>query len=55
MLRGCRLSVLNKTVLLAVTVNPISAYGTHFDPVELRARMKEAVDVPVIDVRSEND
>ena len=55
LLRGCRLSVLNKTVLLAVTVNPISAYGTHFDPVELRVRMKEAVDVPVIDVRSEND
>ncbi|MDO4567371.1 MAG: hypothetical protein Q4B99_00265 [Clostridia bacterium] len=49
-LRRCALSVFRRTELLAVAVNPVSAYGTDFDRSELRRRMCAAVDVPVIDV-----
>ena len=35
------------------TVNPVSAYGWKFDKDEFRARLQEAVDVPVINVKEE--
>ena len=38
---------------LCVTVNPVSAYGWKFDKDEFLFRMKEAVDVPVINVKEE--
>ena len=38
---------------LCVTVNPVSAYGWKFDKDEFLSRMKEAVDVPVINVKEE--
>ena len=38
---------------LCVTINPVSAYGWKFDKDEFMARMKEAVDVPVINVKEE--
>ena len=38
---------------LCITVNPISAYGWKFDKDEFRARLQEAVDVPVINVKEE--
>ena len=38
---------------LCVTVNPISAYGWKFDKDEFLLRMREAVDVPVINVKEE--
>ena len=38
---------------LCVTVNPVSAYGWKFDKDEFLLRMREAVDVPVINVKEE--
>ena len=38
---------------LCVTVNPFSAYGWHFDKDVFMAKMKEAIDAPVINVREE--
>ena len=38
---------------LCVTVNPVSAYGWKFDKDEFLYRMREAVDVPVINVKEE--
>lgn len=48
--KGGKLTVLSEIALLAVTVNPFSAYGNHFDKREFAARMQEAVALPVIDV-----
>lgn len=48
--RGARLSVRLGTRLLAVTVNPFSAYGGHYPAREFLARMKERVSSPVFDV-----
>jgi len=45
-----RLGVLEGIHLAAVTVNPFSAYGEHFDKTEFQRRMAAAVPVPVIDV-----
>ncbi|MBQ3849559.1 MAG: hypothetical protein II747_03800, partial [Clostridia bacterium] len=49
-------SVLKGTRLAAVTVNPFSAYGTHYNKYEFKERVEEAlrmaeVDVPVMDVK----
>lgn len=38
---------------LCVTVNPVSAYGWKFDKDDFLHRMREAVDVPVINVKEE--
>ncbi len=48
--RGVTLEVLDSVNLVALTVNPFSAYGTHFSKEELLARMEAAVSLPVIDV-----
>ncbi|MEG1548137.1 MAG: hypothetical protein RR527_05290 [Clostridia bacterium] len=48
--RGARISVVRRTDVAAVTVNPISAYGFDFNAAELLKRMEVAVNVPVIDV-----
>lgn len=48
--KGAELTVLSEIALLAITVNPFSAYGNHFDKTEFAARMQEAVALPVIDV-----
>ena len=39
--------------LLAVTINPFSAYGFHFDKDEFMEKMSAAIDVPVYNVRDE--
>lgn len=52
-LRGASLRVLDSVNLVALTVNPFSAYGFSFDPKEFRRRMAELVSVPVIDVEEE--
>jgi hypothetical protein len=36
--------------LLAVTINPFSAYGNNFDKDLFRARLAEQIEVPVINV-----
>lgn len=48
--KGAQIGVLEEIQLLAVTVNPFSAYGNHFDKVEFAEQMKAAVNLPVIDV-----
>ena len=49
-LRGIDLRVLESVNLVAVTVNPFSAYGFHFDKDELMARMEAKIKLPVINV-----
>ena len=48
--------MLKGTRLAAVTVNPFSAYDTHYNKYEFKERVEEAlrmaeVDVPVMDVK----
>ena len=52
-LREVRLETAEAARTLCITVNPVSAYGWKFDKDEFRARLKEAVDVPVINVKEE--
>lgn len=49
--RGCRLRVERAINLIAVTINPFSAYGYHFDKDDFMKRMAAAVPVPVINVK----
>lgn len=48
--RGIHLRVLDSVNLTAVTVNPFSAYGSHFAKEELLERMAARIDLPVINV-----
>ncbi len=48
--RGVCLEVLDSVNLVALTVNPFSAYGNHFSKEELMGRMEACADLPVIDV-----
>ena len=52
-LREVRLETAEAARTLCITVNPVSAYGWKFDKAEFRARLQEAVDVPVINVKEE--
>jgi len=45
-----KLGVLERINLAAVTINPYSAYGDHFDKAEFLQKMQAAVSVPVVDV-----
>lgn len=47
---GASFAVMEKMQLLAVTVNPVSAYGYHFDAKELLERMRAHIEVPILDV-----
>lgn len=49
--KGASITVLEEIALLAVTVNPFSAYGTHFDQEEFLEKMQQALSLPVLDVR----
>ena len=51
--RQVRLETAEAARTLCVTINPVSAYGWKFDKDEFMARMKEAVDAPVINVKEE--
>lgn len=51
--RGVRLEVLDSVNLVAVTVNPFSAYGFHFSKDELKAGMEARIALPVIDVQED--
>lgn len=50
MIRGAKIQVLESVNLVAVTINPFSAYGYNLDKDELMQRMQALVDVPVINV-----
>ena len=49
--RQVRLETLEAARTLCITVNPVSAYGWKFDKDQFMAAMREAVDVPVINVK----
>ena len=50
LLKGSGIQVLEGVNLLAVTVNPFSAYGNNFDKDNFRALLAEQIKVPVINV-----
>lgn len=52
--RGVRLQVLRSVNLAAVTVNPFSAYGFHFDGKQLLEEMRSRIDLPVMDVMEDS-
>ncbi len=47
--KGIEITVLEEIALLAITVNPFSAYGNHFEKQEFLERMQQAVSLPVFD------
>ncbi len=49
-LRGVSLRVANPVHVAAVTINPVSAYGFDMDAGALLSRMRERVNVPVVNV-----
>ena len=49
-IRGIDLRVMDSVNLVAVTVNPFSAYGFHFDKDQLMEKMQASVNMPVINV-----
>jgi hypothetical protein len=51
MIRGAKIQVLESVNLVALTINPFSAYGYNLDKDELMQRMQALVDVPVINVQ----
>jgi len=51
--QGLSFAVRRSTKLAAVTVDPVSAGGWHFDPDEFLIKMRAAVSVPVMDVMRE--
>lgn len=51
--RGVRLEVLDSVNLVAIAVNPFSAYGFHFSKDELMTRMQARTGLPVINVRED--
>lgn len=48
--RGLGIQVLDRVNLVALTVNPFSAYGCHFAKDELTERMQARVSIPVINI-----
>lgn len=48
--KGAGITVMEEIQLLAVTINPFSAYGNHFDKQAFAEQMKAAVKLPVINV-----
>jgi len=52
LLKKARLAVANPINLIAITVNPVSAYGGGFDGDEFLRRMRLAVKVPVFDLKA---
>lgn len=54
--RGGKIEVKNKVKIIAVTINPYSAYGWHFDKDVFKNRMKELTDLPIINaLEKENE
>jgi len=49
--RGGRIQVLNKTNLLAITINPVSPDGYRLNSDELKSTLQEKVNVPVYDIK----
>jgi len=54
-LRGGKIKVKNKIKLLAVTINPYSAYGFSFDKNLFKEKMQQLTTLPVINVMEEDN
>ena len=52
--RGVRFRVRRQNTLVAITINPFSAYGAPYDPVAFQALVAERVAVPVVNVWKES-
>jgi hypothetical protein len=52
--RGIRLQVIDSVNLVALTVNPFSAYGMHFDAKQLLDKMRAQTNLPVINVMEDS-
>jgi hypothetical protein len=52
--RGVSFRIRRQNVLVAVTVNPFSAYGAPYDPAAFQALVAEKVSVPVVNVWKES-
>ena len=52
-IKGARIQVLEQINLLAVTINPFSAYGFHFDKDEFMEKMQAAIRLPIFNVAKE--
>ena len=50
--KGGKVSVINRTKLAAVCINPISPQGYNLNSNELKAAMQEALQIPVYDVKN---
>ena len=50
LMRGSNILVLKKTNLVAITINPVSAYGYNFDKNEFKERLETRVKIPVLNV-----
>ena len=48
--RGVAFRVRRQNALIAVTVNPFSAYGAPYDPAAFQALVESKVNVPVMNV-----
>ena len=48
---GSRLVVRRELTIAAVGANPWSAYGWHFDPGRFTAQLREAIELPVVNVK----
>ena len=49
--RGGRMQVLNKTNLLAITINPVSPDGYRLNSDELKKALQDKVNIPVYDIK----
>ena len=49
---GGKLLQLKKVALLAVAVNPFSAFGYEYDAATFEKKMRDAVNVPVFNVKN---
>lgn len=52
--RGGKIQTQDQIKIVAVTVNPYSAYGWHFDKNEFKKQMQNRTTLPVIDATEEN-
>lgn len=51
--KGGKIKVLKKTKLIAITINPYSPHGYTLNSEEIKKRLKEVIDVPILNVRED--
>jgi len=51
--KGGKIKVLKTTKLIAITINPYSPYGYMLNSDEIKKRLKEVIDIPILNVRED--